>query len=201
MLNARLAARQRGFTLVELLIGFVLLGILIKLAVPSFTTWIGNAQVRSVAESLMQGIRTAQAEAVRRNRQVVLTFVNGTPALNAPAAAGGSNWSLQTVAQFGAADEQFIQGGALAEVASGVTIASTTTPVTALCFNSMGRLVVNAGPGPSGSVCSAANAAFSVDRSNSDRRLQVLVGVAGQVRLCDPARPTLSDASPDGCPP
>lgn len=201
MLRVRSVPRSRGFTLIELLIAFVLLGMLIKLAVPSFSTWIGNAQVRTVAESLAQGIRTAQSEAIRRNRQVVLSFVNATPALNATAVAGASNWSLQTVAQFGAADEAFIQGGALAEVASGVTIASTTTPVTALCFNSMGRLVVNASPGPSGSVCAAANAAFSIDRSNSDRRLQVLVGVAGQVRMCDPARPTLSESSPDGCPP
>lgn len=195
------AARMRGLTLIELLITFVLLGFLVKLGLPSFTTWISNAQVRTVAESLQQGIRLAQAEAVRRNRQVVLSFTNQTPALNAAATAGGTNWSLQTVEQFGAGDAQFVQGGALTDVASGVTIASTATPVSALCFNSMGRLVVNASPGPSGSTCSAANAAFSIDRYSSDRRLQVLVGVAGQVRMCDPSRPALSESSPDGCPP
>lgn len=200
---SRSPRRERGVTLIEILIAFVLLGFLITLSLPSFAAWISNAKVRTVAESLQQGVRTAQAEAVRRNRQVVLFFTNQTPAGVGPAAiAGGRNWSVQTVQQFGAADAQFVQGGALTDVASDVTIASeTATPVTALCFNSMGRLVVNANPGPSGGSCAAASADLRVASTSSDRPLRVLVGVAGQVRLCDPKRPTLSESSPDGCPP
>ena len=199
--NRSMGRRARGVTLIELLIAFVILGLLVKLALPSFVTWISNAQVRSVAESLQQGMRTAQGEALRLNRQVVLSFTNQRPDLNAVATAGGFNWSIQTVAQFGAADARFVQGGALGDVTSGVTIASTGAPITALCFNSMGRLVVNTSPGPTNGACAATNAAFIIDRPNSDRPLQVLVGVAGHVRMCDPNRPVLSAAAPDGCPP
>ena len=190
----------RGFTLIELLTTFVVLGILVSLALPSFSIWIGNAQIRTVADSLQNGIRLAQAEAVRRNRQVVLSFTNATPGLNAAAVAGGKSWSLQTVQQFSAGDSEFIQGGAFTDIASSVTIASVGTPLTALCFNSSGRMVVNAAPGPANSACIAANASFEINRNISDRRLRVLVGVGGQIRLCDPGRPTLSSDSPDGCP-
>lgn len=191
---------SRGFTLIELLVTFAVIGILVKLALPSFSTWIGNTQIRMVAESLQNGIRLAQGEAVRRNRQVVLSFTEGIPARNVAAMAGGRNWSLQTVPQFGAADGEFVQGGAFADLASNVTIASVGAPVSALCFNSSGRMVINASPGPTSSVCAAANATFSIDRANADRPLRMIVNVGGQMRLCDPNRPTLSATSADGCP-
>jgi len=194
-----------GFTLIELLTAIVLLGILMRLAMPSFVVWMNNTKVRTVAEALQTGIRLAQAEAVRGNRQVVLSFTNGTPTLNVTAVANGSNWSIQTVPLFANsldADTQatFVQGGALGDVASGVTITSTPPSVTALCFNSNGRLVVNTAPGPTGASCAAASASFTIDRTGADRPLRVIVGVGGQLRVCDPNRPTLSATSPDGCP-
>lgn len=192
-----------GFTLVELLTALVLLGILVRLGFPSFVAWINNTKVRTVTEALQTGIRLAQAEAVRSNRQMVLSFTNATPALGASAAAGGKNWSIQSVPLFGNTTDletqaQFIQGGALTDVASGVTISGGG--ITALCFNSNGRLVANTAPGPSGASCAAGNATFDITNPKADRPLRVLVGVAGQTRTCDPNRPTLSSTSPDGCP-
>jgi len=188
----------RGFTLVELVVTLTLLGLLLALGLPSFTTWIANSQVRTVAESLQDGIRVTQAEAVRRNRQVVLSFTNATPALNAAAAAGGKNWSVQTVARLDEAAE-FIRGGLMADVASSVAI--TGNPASsAICFNSSGRLATNASAtGVPGAACAAAATAFTVDKTNSDRPLRVNVAVGGQVRMCDPNRPALSTTSPDGC--
>jgi type IV fimbrial biogenesis protein FimT len=190
----------RGFTLIELLTTLSVLGVLLQLSLPSFTIWINNTRIRTVADSLQNGVRLAQAEAVRRNRQVVLSFTDRTPALGVPAVAGGTNWSIQTVAQFGGGDAEFVQGGSLVDVASGVTIGAIGPAVNALCFNSNGRLTLNNAPGPAGAVCRAAAVAFEVNRASADRRLRVLVGVGGQLRMCDPGRPTLSSASPDGCP-
>ena len=108
-MHVRAVDPARGFTLIELLTTFSLLGVLIQLSLPSFTIWISNTRVRTVADSLQNGVRLAQAEAVRRNRQVVLSFTNGTPSLGVPAVAGGANWSIQTVAQFGGGDAEFVQ--------------------------------------------------------------------------------------------
>jgi type IV fimbrial biogenesis protein FimT len=192
----------RGFTLIELMVTITLLGVLIALGLPSFITWIRNSQVRSVAEAVQTGVRTAQAEAVRRNRQVVMAFTNAIPAPAASApwtvVAGGKNWWIQTVAQFGESAE-VIRSGTLVDVASGVSISGTPSS-TAVCFNSSGRLVTNGSTGVPGASCAAAVTAFNVDTSNADRPLRVIVQIGGQLRICDPKRPPLSDASPDGCP-
>ena len=195
---------RRGFTLIELIVTITLLGVLVALSLPSFTAWIRNSQVRTVAEALQTGIRTAQAEAVRRNRQVVLSFTDATPALNATAVAGGKNWSLQSVAQFGEASTdatRYIGGGALADVASNVVIGDHAgSGISAICFNSNGRLVTNTSPGVTGASCTAAVTSFDVSHTSSDRPLRVIVQIGGQLRMCDPKRPALSATTPDGCP-
>jgi type IV fimbrial biogenesis protein FimT len=203
--GGRPCAGATGFTLVELLIAVAMLALLLSLAGPSFSTWIRNAQVRTVAETLQNGIRLAQAEAMARNRQTVLYLTNDAPGLAATPAAGGANWVLRwiplpgdTVTATAPANEPFVQGGAVGDVAAGVSIAGPT----ALCFNPLGRRVANAATGVTGVQCAvdAANpmASFNLTGSTGSRALRVTVALGGQVRLCDPAR-ALAD-HPDGCP-
>lgn len=201
----RLGVRRKaiGFTLIELAVTFTLLGILIAVGLPSFMAWIRNAQVRAVADSLQSGIRRAQTEAVRLNQGVVFSLTNANPALNSTAAANGKNWAIQSIAQFADPNHQasFLTGGALADVASSVTI----TGAAAMCFNSNGRLSAPAATGVPGAACVAAPQQFDIEQpgrtlSSGDRRLRVLVAIGGQVRMCDPDRPTLSATTPDGCP-
>jgi type IV fimbrial biogenesis protein FimT len=191
--------RSHGFTLMELVVTIALLTILFGLAVPAFGEWIRNARVRTAADALQNGVRTAQAESLRRNRQVVFFLTNAQPAIGAVAAANGRNWSLQTVARFDDPGPEFIQGGALADSAAGVNIAS---PMVALCFNSNGRLVTNAsdtgptGTGVSGATCDATDVLFRLTATDA-RALHVTVTLGGQVRMCDPLRSIAT--SPDGC--
>lgn len=187
----------RGFTLIELAVTITLVGLLVALGLPSFTTWIRNTQVRSVAEALQGGVRRAQTDAVRLNQTLVLSFTNATPGLNATAVANGKNWSIQTLAQFDRVAE-YVTGGAFADIASSVTINSNTR--SALCFNANGRLVAPAATGVPGATCVAGAQQFDVSNAGSDRPLRVLVAIGGQTRMCDPNRPTLSATSPDGCP-
>ena len=64
--------QQRGFTLIELLLGLIVSGILANLAVPSFKSLLESQQRYSAAQSLAGGLRYARAEAVARNRPVVI---------------------------------------------------------------------------------------------------------------------------------
>lgn len=205
-MNPRSAHHDRGFTLVELLIAITLLGVLLALAAPSFGAWIRNTQVRTVAETLQNGVRTAQAEAVRRNRQVLFYLTNDEPGLGATPAANGLNWVMRWVPLAGdvvdgtaPANEPFIQGGSLADFAGGVAI----TGPTAICFNALGRRVANNTTGVFGASCAVDPAdplaTYRITRAGADRPLRVTVALGGQVRQCDPAR-TLA-ASVDGCPP
>ena len=189
----------RGFSVIELMVTVTLLALLLGMAVPSFTTWIRNAQVRSVSDAMQTGLRLAQAEAVRRHRQVVFFRTSTEACTNATTAAdGGAFWVVRTVPMFAGDAVDTVQCGVLSDVAAGVTIAGAT----ALCFNSGGRQVANADPGIGGTACdldASGTSRLDVSTTHADRPLRVLVTLGGSVRLCDPAK-TLSSSHPDGCP-
>jgi type IV fimbrial biogenesis protein FimT len=193
-----------GFTLIELMVTLTLLALLLLLAVPSFTEWVRNNQIRATAESLQNGLRAAKGKATNLNRQVVFVTTNAAPAQNALGATNGLNWYIQYVPYTAgeATTDFYLEGGNFAGGTSGITV--TTTPATAsICFNSVGRMVANAAPSSSASIpaCAVADVAFDVSRTGAvagkDRPLRVLVSASGQIRMCDPARPS---TSPDGCP-
>lgn len=187
---ARTKARGvRGFTLIELVVTVALLGILLALAAPGFGTWINNTRVRTVSDAVQNGVRQAQAEAVRRNRTAVFYLTNAQPSLTATAVANGSNWGIRTVSLFTGDTAEFVNGGSLSDVAGGVTI---TGPI-ALCFNASGQQVTIAGQS-----CTAGATNYNVARAGADRPLRVTVSIGGRVRMCDPAK-TLSATNPDGC--
>jgi type IV fimbrial biogenesis protein FimT len=193
-----IARRQRGFNLVELAVTLVVVSILLGLAAPSFTAWVRNQRLRTVAEALQSGLRLAQSEAVRRNRQVVFSLTNQVPGLDSQAVVNGSAWAIHTVPLMVGEDREFVQGGPLGDVTDGVTI----TGEAATCFNSAGRQTPNADPGVGGAPCVVELLRrFDVSRQAAvegvDRPLQIAVSIGGQVRMCDPAR-ALADSA-DGC--
>lgn len=179
----------RGFTLIELMVTVTLLAILLALAAPGFGTWLNNTRVRTVSDALQNGVRQAQAEAVRRNRTVAFFLTNAEPTLAAAAAADGRNWGIRTVSLFTGDAAEFVRGGALSDVAGGVEVDG---PI-AICFNASGQQVTLAGEN-----CTVGAATYNVSRTGADRPLRITVSIGGRVRMCDPAK-TLSATNPDGC--
>lgn len=197
-----LKAVQRGFSLIELMVTLTILGLLMLAGLPSFSQWLANAKVRSVAEEIANGLRTAQAEAMRRNRLTAFVVTNQTPGLSATPATSGINWYVQALPLLGSATTtaqttDYIQGSNYG-TQGGVTIASTNTVA---CFGSLGNLEAVASTASNnvlGVACAATAKTYSVSRTNADRSLNVTVSIGGQVRLCD-ATKTLSTTNPDGC--
>ncbi|MDZ4754174.1 MAG: prepilin-type N-terminal cleavage/methylation domain-containing protein [Phycisphaerae bacterium] len=73
------ARRQRGFTLIEILIVVVILGILAAIVIPQFTNASQDAQVSAV-KSQLQTVRS-QIELYRiKNGSAALAALNGDPA-------------------------------------------------------------------------------------------------------------------------
>ena len=62
--------RQRGFTLMELLVSITVLGVLTSLAVPSFTNMINRNRLASQSNELLSAIQYARTEAIRSNARV-----------------------------------------------------------------------------------------------------------------------------------
>jgi type IV fimbrial biogenesis protein FimT len=200
-----------GFTMIEMVVTMTIFAILVALGVPSMTTWIRNNKVRTVTDSLQTGLRLAQAESLRRSRQVVFALTNSTTPnfIPLPAAVGGTSWAIWTLPSMtNAIDETptFIQSGVLSNASAQVTIA-TTANITTVCFNSVGRVVANTNVTAitGGDNCVQPPGTppvlkFNINVAGADRPLQVNLGLGGQVHMCDPGA-LFNDAHPEGCPP
>ena len=71
--------RAFGFTLIELMVTIAIAAILLTVAVPSFTTYLRNAELTSASNNLIATINTARGEAMKRNRRtMVVPTSNGT---------------------------------------------------------------------------------------------------------------------------
>ena len=66
--------RHRGFTLVEVLMSVVLLGIGMALALPSYRDMVEKRQVTNGAEQLASFINTAQGVAMKTNQVVTISY-------------------------------------------------------------------------------------------------------------------------------
>ena len=200
--------RQGGFNLIELMVTISLIGFLLMLAIPSFSLWIANARLRSSAEEVVNGIRMAQAEAMRRNRTVAFVLTNSTPALSATPAANGTNWYVQALPQpysastLTATSTDYVQGGNFA-TKNNVTITNSNAM---LCFGTLGSVVAlsssatnNVIGSSSSTACTAGAQTYVLANTRADRSFKVTVSAGGQVRMCDASK-TLSTTNPDGCP-
>lgn len=80
------APRQRGFTLIELMIVLTMIGIMMGLGVPAFQNFIAGQRVKSAATELMGTVLIARSEAVKRNGTVTVTPTSST--------AWGNGWTV-----------------------------------------------------------------------------------------------------------
>ena len=184
-----------GFTLVEMMVTVVLIGILAMMAYPSFSIFIQNGQIRASAESLMSGLQLARAESIRRNGAVEFRLLN---TLRGQAVTGGTDWSvLASAPEAPTVFDQVVQtryddsSGSLARAgiatSSGAATAAPGTGLPAtIAFTGIGRL-------------SLATSVRQIDVTGpgQTRALRIVLDPGGDIRLCDPA---LSIANnPQGC--
>lgn len=174
--------RAGGFTLIEMMIGLVIVALLVAMALPSFMIWIQNTQIRTASESLLNALQLARAEAVRRNERVTFSMV-------------GFDWTVSDAA--GATIETRVAGEGSTNAV--ITVIGTMP----LAFNGLGRPVAGtpivAGAdvtrlsisNPSGGACQ--------DSGGSMRCLEVRITASGQVRMCDPRMTTLDSTNPQAC--
>jgi prepilin-type N-terminal cleavage/methylation domain-containing protein len=69
---------DQGFTLLEVLVTVLVLGILSSIAAPSWLAFINNQRVRTVNDRVLQSLRSAQSEAKRTKRDVTVIFNPGS---------------------------------------------------------------------------------------------------------------------------
>ena len=183
---------QRGASLVELMVGLVMLGIVIAIAVPGLHTWLQNAQIRATAEAVLNGVQMARGEAVRRNSMAKfsLTGTSGMADWSVSAYDTGNGLFDLAVQSWssGQAKNARVGTSSVATQDYSVALAAGAGVPASVSFNALGR-VVNVGT-------DITRIDVMDATSSGARRLVIIISPYGFARLCDP---TLANTNPESC--
>lgn len=166
MLTAR---RSHGVTLIEMLIGLTVLGILLALGLPAFSTFMQNQRVRNTADAVLNGMQLARSEAIRRNRPVEFKLdTQGGWVVSVPSISG---------------DAGKVQERPAAENGGSVGITAESGGATTITFDAMGGPTTNAD-----NTNAIRTLVFTPSSTSSaTRTLKIVVSVSGTIRMCDPS--------------
>ena len=202
MLKAR--PSQAGVSLIELLIGLTIMGLLIMIGLPNMAIWLNNSQIRTAGESMLAGLTLARVEAVRRNQIVRFQLVSNLTS-GCAITTSGTSWVVSLDNATGACDQapsetaapRIIQSRSGSEGTQRAVVAAVTAGT--LYFNGLGR-VTSPGGAANMTQLNISNPVGGACEKNGGpmRCLQIDISVGGEVRMCDPAVTDASD--PRICP-
>ena len=219
MLSMR--ASQRGFTIIEVMISLVVLGVLLALGAPGFVEWLQNQQIRAAAEATLNGLQVARAEAVRRNTPVrfqlvsdltstcvlasasvtapvsvsrVISLADPTGACDATTDSGQSPSPAGRILQRRTSAEGSPNAVAISVFVPTPPAAPTPQAASTVTFAALGNVIANADGTPSIVKIDVTNPKVS---PSAMRPLRLVVNSGGSIRMCDPS---LAASDTRGCP-
>ena len=192
--------RQRGMSLIELMIAVVILAILVVLGMPTFQQWTLNTRIRTVTESIQNGLRLARNEASQRGGFVRFQLASATswqvcllPASAASAqAATDCSSATSTLQSWNSPGMNNVQVGASTATSDVVSYSSSSSTYgtiisggvpAGVTYNSLGRPTAYG----TGSILRIDATAAQASLQASSRRLITTISPGGMVNMCDPA--------------
>jgi len=144
--------RQRGFSLIELIIVIAVMGILGSLAAYSWTRYVANSNLRTATREVMADLALARQKAISEGVQYRLTFTAGSSAYTISASPFststtknltdfGTNLSVQSVS-FGSGQVTFLPRGTLSSNTGTVVLTNSRNSMATITINITGRTYV-----------------------------------------------------------
>lgn len=189
-----------GFTLIELMVGVAIMGILLALAAPAFSTYAENSKLRGIAGSFLASAQTARIEAIRTNRLVQMVLTTEQPvaenANSAALSATAGNWIIRVPDDATPPVYTFVDGKSVREASnrgdgtSSVQVSAMANGVAtpSITFNGSGSTTLTSRWDVNFTSTSGACAP-----TGTVRCLRVAVTVSGQIKACDPAATAAND--------
>ena len=159
--------RQFGFTLIELMIGIVVLAVLVSLSMPMFREWMASTQIRNASDALLNGVQLARTEALRRNKNVEFRLGNN------------SDWEVWQAAP---AIQIQVRGSQEGQTDVAV-VAPTPGGAAKVTFSPMGGVVTNL---DATSTLQQLDITPATGAPTGVRPLRVVIPNSGAARMCDP---------------
>ncbi|MGB0218760.1 MAG: GspH/FimT family pseudopilin [Sinimarinibacterium flocculans] len=174
----RRCRKERGFTLLELLVAAAVLSIIAAVAVPSYRNLIQRNRVVTDANALLTTLTLARSEAIKRNDQVAICrSTDGSSCLSSSGDWGTGAMVFSDQNRNGALDagEEIVRADVPLSRSSTISLSVNTL----VRFRSSGDLVAGQLGG-----------SFTIQPSSggTDHRRKVVFTATGRPRICDPAK-------------
>ena len=187
-------SRCAGFSLIELSVALTIACILLALGAPSFSGYLQNARLGSMAKSIYSGLQTARTEAVKLNTNVEFVLTNSSLETSTADTVvldpTGRNWVVRIPASASAPASGIEAKSTNDSDIGGVTLAASGP---SFMFNSLGGA-----SGVSMGIALTNPALGACTPGGPVRCWNVVVSPGGQIRLCSPDN-TLAPSDSRAC--
>lgn len=171
--------RDKGFTLIELMMTIALLGILLFIAVPNFSGFVASSRLVAAKEMLISTISLARSEAIKRGevikvcrRQSLNDLCDGDNV-----GAVDADWSNGWLVFSDTDNDNQVDAGELIKIYTDIADSTTITFSRQDRFEYSGLGLLN--------TASANDEAFTItDNGDADDGAVILLRPTGRVRMC-----------------
>lgn len=194
--------RQQGINLIEVMVTIAIASVIFLLSMSSFQTMMAGTRTKAAAESIMNGLRFAKSEAIKRNAPMRFQLVS-TLANNCVYSTNSALWVVTQTDQLATGDAESNCGKSSSDATNPIALKSPggdfptvqvdSNGASIVTFNTLGLVLPNMG---------GADSLTQIDVTSTVADAtpwRVIISSGGSLKLCN-AGDEIAAGSPLKCP-